>query len=99
MPEVRARTLRRAAEIVGGEEALAGRLGITPSHLVLWLQGVADVPDSVFLRAVDIVLAALPSLEYRNETAQSRTRNSCESSEDAQEITNTTAPNPASSQP
>lgn len=56
MPYVRARTLRRAAEIMGGEEALALHLGITPSHVALWIRGLANPPDAVFLRAVDIVL-------------------------------------------
>jgi transcriptional regulator with XRE-family HTH domain len=53
---VRVKTLRRAAEIVGGEEALALLLGVTPSHLALWLRGAMEPPDRFFLRAVDIVL-------------------------------------------
>jgi DNA-binding transcriptional regulator YdaS (Cro superfamily) len=48
--------LRRAAEIVGGEEALSMRLGVTPSHLALWIRAAGEMPDAVFLRAVDIVL-------------------------------------------
>lgn len=48
-------TLKRAAEIAGGEEALAWRLRVTPSHLALWLQGVASPPSEVFLKAADIV--------------------------------------------
>ena len=56
MQEVRANTLRRAAEIVGGEEVLALHLGITPSHLALWIAGAGHAPDAVFLAAVDIVL-------------------------------------------
>jgi DNA-binding transcriptional regulator YdaS (Cro superfamily) len=48
-------TLQRAAELVGGEEALARRLKVTPSHLALWLQGIATPPCDVFLRAADIV--------------------------------------------
>jgi DNA-binding transcriptional regulator YdaS (Cro superfamily) len=55
--DVRAVTLRRAADIVGGEEPLARHLGVTPSHLALWIRALADTPDVVFLRAVDIVLA------------------------------------------
>jgi hypothetical protein len=53
---VHARTLQRAAEIVGGEQELALRLGVTPSHLALWLRDLADPPMAVFFRAVDIVL-------------------------------------------
>jgi DNA-binding transcriptional regulator YdaS (Cro superfamily) len=48
--------LRRAAEIVGGEQRLALRLGVTPSHLALWISSAANTPDAVFLLAVDIVL-------------------------------------------
>jgi DNA-binding transcriptional regulator YdaS (Cro superfamily) len=55
VPETRVRTLRRAAEIVGGEESLALHLGINPSHLSLWIRRAADTSDAVFLRAVDIV--------------------------------------------
>ncbi len=54
--ETRVRALRRAAEIVGGEQRLALYLGLTPSHLALWIRSAADTPDAVFLRAVDIVL-------------------------------------------
>lgn len=56
MAEVHVRTLRRAAEIVGGEQPLALRLKVTPSHLSLWLGGLAEPPGDIFLRAVDLVL-------------------------------------------
>ena len=56
MPGVYARTLVRAAEIVGGELELALRLKVTPSHLHLWLRGLSDPPRDVFLRAVDLVV-------------------------------------------
>ena len=55
MRDVYARTLERAAVIEGGEQALAQRLKVTPSHLSLWLQGVERPPVEVFLRAVDLV--------------------------------------------
>jgi hypothetical protein len=54
--DVRTVTLRRAAEIIGGEEALALHLGVTPSHLALWIRALGETPDVVFLRAVDVVL-------------------------------------------
>jgi DNA-binding transcriptional regulator YdaS (Cro superfamily) len=38
VPSVHAQTLRRAAEIVGGEQELALRLKVTPRHLHLWLK-------------------------------------------------------------
>jgi DNA-binding transcriptional regulator YdaS (Cro superfamily) len=53
---VHARTLQRAAEIAGGEEKLALRLSVTPSHLALWIKGMAEPPAHVFLEAVDLVL-------------------------------------------
>jgi hypothetical protein len=56
LAEVHVRTLRRAAVLVGGEQELALRLKVTPSHLVLWLAGVEVPPADVFLRAVDIVM-------------------------------------------
>ena len=55
MPTVYARTLGRAAECVGGEEELARRLKITPSHMALWIRGVVNPPLDVFLQAVDII--------------------------------------------
>jgi DNA-binding transcriptional regulator YdaS (Cro superfamily) len=55
VPEVYIRTLQRAVEIVGGEQPLALRIKVTPSHLSLWLQGLEDPPTEVFLRAVDLV--------------------------------------------
>ena len=55
MPDVYVRTLERAVQIEGGEEALALRLKVTPSHLALWIQGIERPPVDVFLRAVDLV--------------------------------------------
>jgi hypothetical protein len=47
--------LKRAAELLGGEDALALQLRVTPSHLALWIAGVASPPGDIFLRAADIV--------------------------------------------
>jgi hypothetical protein len=55
LPDVYVRTLKRAAQIEGGEEALAFRLKVTPSHLTLWIQGIERPPVEIFLRAVDLV--------------------------------------------
>jgi DNA-binding transcriptional regulator YdaS (Cro superfamily) len=49
-------TLRRAVEIVGGEQELALRLLVTPSHLAAWLDGMETPPGDIFLRAVDLVM-------------------------------------------
>ena len=56
MPDVRARTLKRAAEIMGGEERLALHLKVTPSHLALWIREIEVPPDYIFLKAVDLVV-------------------------------------------
>jgi hypothetical protein len=56
VPSVHAKTLQRAAEIVGGEQELALRLQVTPSHLALWIQGIEQPPGDIFLRAVDLVV-------------------------------------------
>jgi DNA-binding transcriptional regulator YdaS (Cro superfamily) len=49
------KTLQRASEIAGGQEALALRLKVTPSHLALWICGVEVPHGDVFLLAADIV--------------------------------------------
>jgi DNA-binding transcriptional regulator YdaS (Cro superfamily) len=49
-------TLKRAAEIVGDDEALAQLLGATREQLLRWLAGEERPPMEVFLRAVDIVV-------------------------------------------
>ena len=49
--------LQAAAEIVGGEEALAERLGITQARMALLLADRISLPDRLLLLAVDIILA------------------------------------------
>ena len=48
--------LSRAAELVGGENVIAKRLGVTPARLDLWLAGAETIPMWVFLELVDILL-------------------------------------------
>jgi transcriptional regulator with XRE-family HTH domain len=55
MPTVYARTLRRAAELLGSEAALAARLGVTKKELDLWLRNFVRPPNDIFLKAADIV--------------------------------------------
>jgi DNA-binding transcriptional regulator YdaS (Cro superfamily) len=57
MLTVHARTVRRAAEIVGGLEALAAQLDVRDGNLNKWLEGQLPVPQEIFLRCVDIVNA------------------------------------------
>ena len=56
MPTVHARTIARAAQIVGGSAALCARLRVSPEGMTLWLSGKVEPPSRVFLDAVDIIL-------------------------------------------
>ena len=55
MLKVYARTLERAAEMVGGTEQLAFRLKVTASRVAHWIDGSAPTPPDVFLKAVDLI--------------------------------------------
>jgi hypothetical protein len=57
MPTVHVRTVRRAAEIVGGVEELAAQLGVRDKSMRKWMEGQLAVPQAIFLRCVDIVNA------------------------------------------
>jgi hypothetical protein len=50
------RVLHRACQMVGGVETLAARLRVPAPTLYRWLDGEADPPTPVFLKAVDIVM-------------------------------------------
>jgi hypothetical protein len=58
MPTLHARTLARAAAIVGGVEVLAEALALTSEMLTRYVRGESPVPPDVFMRAVEIVTAA-----------------------------------------
>ena len=60
---VRARTLSKAADIVGGPEALRRRLNVSALLLGLWLAGAETPPTDVFLKAVDIIETYKTSLK------------------------------------
>jgi hypothetical protein len=49
--------LKAAAEIAGGDKALADRLGITEALLAKFMGDRRELPDTLLLRAVDIILA------------------------------------------
>ena len=63
MKEVRSRTLSKAAEIVGGPEALRRRLNVSALVLGVWLAGAETPPTDVFLKAVDIIETYKTSLK------------------------------------
>ena len=49
-------TLARAANVIGGPEALAEYLEVRPIHLHAWMNGTYETPTDVFLKAVDFLL-------------------------------------------
>jgi hypothetical protein len=49
------RALRRAADIIGGKEALRAALHVPLARLEEWLEGQGDPPMDIFLKAVDII--------------------------------------------
>jgi DNA-binding transcriptional regulator YiaG len=55
MATPRRRTLVRAAETLGGEQALAEALGVNVYALAGWLQGTSDAPDAAYFAALEIV--------------------------------------------
>ena len=52
--EIHRRALRRAAEILGGDEELRLHLGATEGDFATW-NGALELPRSIFLRLVDII--------------------------------------------
>jgi len=52
--EIHKRALRRAAEILGGDEQLRVHLGATEGDFETW-SGAIELPRAIFLRLVDII--------------------------------------------
>jgi hypothetical protein len=52
---VHMRALRRAAQSLGGVEALRAYLQVPMGQLAGWLHGEASPPQTVFLRVVDLL--------------------------------------------
>jgi hypothetical protein len=52
---LRSQTLARAADILGGREALRRRLNVSALVLGMWMSGAEAPPTDAFLKAVDIV--------------------------------------------
>lgn len=53
---VKANSLIRAAEIVGGIGPLAAYLGAEQGELLAWMSGAMEPPSGAFLLAVDLIL-------------------------------------------
>jgi hypothetical protein len=56
MSDATVRLLQTAAEILGGEEALARHLNIGTLLMRAYLEGRRPLPDFLLLRTVDVVL-------------------------------------------
>ena len=54
---VHKRALHRAVEMTGGADALARQLQVPPSAVRFWLNGSSPLPDDIFLKLVDLLLA------------------------------------------
>jgi hypothetical protein len=52
--DIHSRALRRAAEILGGEEKLRTFLGATEVDYTSWI-GQKELPRNIFLRLVDVI--------------------------------------------
>lgn len=52
--EIHKRALKRAAEILGGDEQLRLHLGATEGDFASW-DGARELPRKIFLRLVDII--------------------------------------------
>lgn len=52
---VQTRTLRRAVDILGGKDVLRAMLHVPMARLEEWLEGAAEPPMDVFLKAVDVI--------------------------------------------
>jgi len=52
--EIHKRALKRAAEILGGDEKLRLHLGATEGDFSSW-NGAMELPRNIFLRLVDII--------------------------------------------
>jgi len=63
---VYSRALERAAEILGGTDALRAYLDVSTVELSAWISGEAKPPDRVFLRVADLLSERqLQSLQQR----------------------------------
>lgn len=59
MSPLEARTVLRAADIVGGLDRLAAHLDARGEDVEAWLAGTVALPEPIYQRCVDIVVACL----------------------------------------
>jgi CheY-like chemotaxis protein len=58
MNELHIKALHRAAALKGGGRALAEFLGVPEETVRLWMEARATIPSAMFMKVIDIVLAA-----------------------------------------
>jgi hypothetical protein len=56
---LRSRTLRVAASVLGGPRRLAQLLGVPSADVLAWLSGTAEPPQPIFLKALEMILKDL----------------------------------------
>ena len=49
------RSIEMAAEILGGNDAVARYLGVNPADVLSWLEGRAEPAINLFLQLVDLI--------------------------------------------
>jgi len=71
---VQTQALRKAVEIVGGEEQLGARLGLSAGTIRLFITGRINLPQRLFLQVVDIISADSVRIENPAATYVRRSR-------------------------
>jgi hypothetical protein len=70
MSQATARVLRAAAEVLGGEAALAKHLNIGELLMRAYIEERRPLPDFLLLRAVDVVLENINRSQAKPPTTQ-----------------------------
>lgn len=52
-------SIEEAAEVAGGRDALAERLGVAPEEVLRWVEGLYAPPTVAFLSIVDMLIEDL----------------------------------------
>ena len=60
---LRVRTLKLAADRMGGARKLRDRLGASSVEMAGWISGMHEPPDAVFLRTLELLLDHLDAEE------------------------------------
>jgi hypothetical protein len=69
MGDATTKLMHAAAEVVGGEDKLAERLGIGPALMRAYMDARLPLPDNLFERAVDLMLSSLENARCGRQPA------------------------------